>query len=65
MTNVYTPGKLPGNEYAYKNAIFLHPEDYQRYAKSKGRNFVCVKNFILELLPLESIERGEFAASSL
>jgi len=66
MSNVYTPGKLPGNDYAYQNAIFLHPEDFQRYQRSKtGKNFVQVKNFVLELLPLDKIEKGQFAASSL
>jgi hypothetical protein len=57
MNNVaFTPGKLPDNEYAFKNAIFINPLDYKNYARSSKKNFVNVKNFILELLPLENIE---------
>ena len=25
----FAPGKLPGNEYAFKNYLFLNPQDYQ------------------------------------
>ena len=54
MSNVYTPGKLSGNEYADTNAIFLNPEDFQKFQKTKsGKNFVMVKSFVLEVLPLE------------
>jgi len=27
----YTPGKLPSNEYAFKNALFVSPEDYKGF----------------------------------
>jgi hypothetical protein len=64
-SNVFKPGKLPNNEYAYRNAIFLNPADYARFSSSKRICFVMIKAFVLELQPLQEIPEGEFAASSL
>ena len=49
------PGKLPGNEFAFKNAIFVNPADYGKYSKSSRKCFVQIKNFVFELLPSEAI----------
>ena len=34
------PGKIPGNDYAFKNAIFVNPTDYQKFSKSTRTCFV-------------------------
>ena len=40
----FVPGKLPGNQYAFKNCLFLHPSDYQVYLEANGnREPVYVK----------------------
>jgi hypothetical protein len=59
------PGKLPGNEFAFKNAIFVHPVDYQKFSKSTRKCFVQVKQFTFELQSCDLIEQGTFGASSL
>lgn len=59
------PGKLPGNEFAFKNAIFVNPQDYAKYSKSARKCFVQIKQFVFELLPSEHIQEGTFGASSL
>jgi len=64
-SNLFKPGKLPSNEFAYKNAVFLNPSDYQKFSNSNRTCFVQIKQFILELKPLSDIPEGEFAASSL
>lgn len=43
------PGKLPGNEYAFKNALFLNPADYAKFSKSSRTCYVQVKQFVLTL----------------
>jgi|LauGreDrversion4_2_1035121.scaffolds.fasta_scaffold1975197_1 hypothetical protein len=59
------PGKLPGNEFALKNAIFVSPSDYQKYSKSSRKCFVQIKQFIFELLPTDQMPDGQFGASAL
>lgn len=60
-----TPGKLPGNEFAFKNAIFVNPEDYSKYSKSTRKCFVQIKQFVFELQPSALMPEGQFGASSL
>ncbi len=64
-SNVFKPGKLPSNEYAYRNAIFINPADYAKFSSSNRTCFVLIKQFVLELKALAEIPEGEFAASSL
>lgn len=65
--NVFKPGKLPSNEYAYHNAIFVNPADFDKLDlyRYSNRYFVQIKQFVLELKRLPEIPVGEFAASSL
>jgi hypothetical protein len=52
----FTMGKLPDNEYAFKNAIFVNPVDFKNYsAHPRSKTFVSVKDFVLELQPLDAI----------
>lgn len=64
----FLPGKLPSNEYAFKNMLFMNPEDFQYYLQHNGNRkpvFVKVKTMILRLEALDSINVGEVAASSI
>lgn len=68
LSNEFTPGKLPSNDYAFKNMLFVHPDAFKNFFSQNGNRepvFVEVKNFVLRLAPLDSIGVGEFGASSL
>ena len=60
-----TPGKLPGNEFAFKNAIFVNPQDYSKFSKSQRRCFVTIKQFVFELCASDLMQEGTFGASAL
>ena len=64
-THMLAPGKLPGNEFAFKNAIFVNPADYAKYSKSARKCFVTINKFVFELLPSELMQEGTFGASAL
>jgi len=64
----FKPGKLPSNDYAFKNMLFVHPQDYNTFFEQNGRRdpvYVEVKNHVLRLAALDSIGVGEFGASAL
>ena len=64
----FAPGKLPGNQYAFKNCMFLNPMDYNFYLeKNHNREpiYVKAKGMILRLESLDAINRGEFGASAM
>jgi hypothetical protein len=64
-----SPGKLPGNEFAFKNALFVNPAEYAKYSKSSRKCFVTAvkqnRSFVFELLPSPEIPEGQFGASTL
>ena len=64
-----TPGKLPGNEFAFKNALFVNPTDYQKFSKSSRRCFVTAtkgpRTLHFELMQSPEIPEGQFGASTL
>ena len=48
----FTPGKLPSNEYAFKNCIYVNPQDYAAFVAQNGNRqpvYVKVKHFVLKL----------------
>lgn len=63
------PGKLPGNDFAFKNALFVHSSEYAKYSKTQRKCFVTAtkanRNFVFELLPCDEIPVGQFGASAL
>lgn len=64
----FLPGKLPSNDYAFKNMLFVHPSAFKVFQQQNGNRtpiFVEVKNFVLRLAPLDSIGAQEFGASAL
>lgn len=64
----FLPGKLPSNEYAFKNNLFVHPSAYKGFFAQNGNRepiYVEVKNFVLLLEKLETLEAMEFGASAL
>lgn len=66
--NEFLPGKLPGNQYAFQNCLFLNPADYSVYLQQNGSRkpvYVKVKTLVLRLEPLEGITQGEVGASAL
>jgi len=59
---------LPGNQYAFKNCLFLNPEDYQFFLQSNGNRkpvFVKAKGLVMRLESLDGINAGEIGASAL
>jgi vesicle-fusing ATPase len=68
QSSEFTPGKLPSNDYAFKNMLFVHPQDFKEFLAQNGNRepvYVEVKNHVLRLAPLDSIGIGEFGASAL
>ena len=64
----FSPGKLPSNDYAFKNLLFVHPSAYKGFFAQNGNRepiYVEVKNFVLRLAPLDTLDAQEFGASAL
>ena len=63
----FNPGKLPSNEYAFKNTIYIGQNDYRMFVEEIGKEpvYVKVKNFVMLLDQLHSLAPREFALSSL
>ena len=58
-SKTFSQGKLPDNEYAFRNAVYLSPLDCENYPQSKlGSTYVKIKNFVLQLLPLANLQTG-------
>ena len=47
----FNPGKLPSNEYAFKNTIYVGQNDYRMFVEEAGKEpvYVRVKNFVMKL----------------
>ena len=63
----FEPGKLPGNQYAFTNMIYVSQQAYGQFVEESGKEpvYVKVKNFVLRLSQLHTLGPKEFAASSL
>ena len=67
-TSEFAPGKLPGNQYAFMNSMFLHPQDYNNFLRQNNNRkpvYVKAKGMVLRLEPLDGIVAGELWASAL
>ena len=69
-SQLLVPGKLPGNEFAFKNAVFVHSTEYAKYSKTSRKCFVTAqkqssRTFVFELLPCDEIPVGQFGLSAL
>lgn len=65
--NEFIPGKLPGNDFAFMNSLFLHPRDFQYFKQQNDGQepvFVKAKNFVMELESLSGIELGQIGAGA-
>ena len=66
--NEFVPGKLPGNSYAFKNNIYLSPQDYNEMLQMAGGRkplFGRIKGLVLRIEPLADMRRTEIGASAM
>jgi len=64
---MFKPGKLPGNEYAFKNAIFINDQQYMNFKQASGNRepiYIDMNGFVLLLKPLQKMAEDEFGASA-
>ena len=63
----FKPGKLPSNDFAFKNTIYVSPSDFKAFQAENGKDevFVKIKNFVMKLDALHTLAPNEFAASAL
>ena len=66
--NEFVPGKLPGNDYAFKNCLFLANKDYSAMLNTAGGGkplFVKAKGLIMRVEPLNAMRISEIGASAM
>ena len=66
--NEFIPGKLPGNDYAFKNCLFLSTKDYGALLDTAGGRqplFVKAKGLVLRVEPLNAMRISEIGASAM
>ena len=47
----FSPGKLPSNDYAFTNKIYVSQSDYKAFVVANGKEpvYVKIKNFVILL----------------
>ena len=64
------PGKLPSNDFAFNNILYLSRQDYATLRQASGlqahqSSYVKAKSMVLKVDQLAELEAGTYGASSL